>query len=852
MRRALPAVPLLLVLASPVLAGPAAAPDDPRLIDPFLRFEAPAGLPGAPVLIDGTPAQATLIHPSLDDDARRALEARGLTFVRLGSGALAHVGDVYVVEAVPDVLRRLAREGLALQVARPMLDDAWATNVTAEEIEVPAMLAAGPTPADGFDGEGVRVLDLDSGLDVYHPHFFAADGGAFAWIDDDGDGELTIGIDGIDLDGNGNVGDPEEFQLLEGWTFGYDPDVDDWVTIGMDDGYDFARDFLYLDANENGRRDYTGAQGFTDEDPGFGEMLFVADDADGDGRFEPDERVLLLGTSRFRAVVREGVEYRRGENLSEYPHPGNFDVATHDTHATGVLGIVAGGRPGRSEYPGLLPRADLLAWVPMTSAEVVVALAWGDAEGADVAIHEYAPWYTHFLDGSESGERAVDNAMDDGFVQVCAAGNLATAGKHTSAYPTDGDLTFRFTVPESADDATYGYATFDLHASGGDTPPCTITLPDGSVHDLVPDGDENNVLPGVTLWSADSVSARGNLLFLTYLYVEDDTDELPAGEYTVSCATDRLDRYHAFVNDFISGWGRGVVLDGEDDASTMGFPSTADECIAVGAYVGRAPTWDDLVLGDPHDYSSQGPRIHPPKTIDVVAPADAYTPWAQGNNVPGVAYQVFGGTSGASPHAAAVAAQLVQALPDATGVEIRDLLQAGAVVDDQLGVDGDDLPHDRFGHGKVRSFRSWTDGDDPPDALPRTLEVTADFTSERRDGECHVTATPIVRGRDDATFRWDWAYDGRWDGGFAAGDLSYVIEPGTELAVRMQGAVDGWIVGDGLALWTVPDACVEGVACGGGGCTTGDSGSGRTPAAALLALCLGLLVRTRRRAARPR
>ena len=821
------AIALTTAVAALLLAPALPAADAP--IDPLLRgpeFWPSVELPGFPRLSEDEPAAALLrVEEGLGDVQRRGLEAAGLHFRRRSSGAFVQVGATWVVEGTPSVLRRLADEGWGIQVARP-LDQAIApTRVTGLEIEADALMAAGATPRDGFTGAGITVMDVDSGIDPFHPHLFRADGGAWPWVDVDDDGELDPGEDGVDVDGDGAIDDDEVLRLMDAWRWEYDPETWDTEIIGQDGDLDPAADFLWLDDNDNGERDYGGDEGFDEDDPGYGEWIFVPDDVDSDGVLDPDERLLLLGTSRIKvAWTSDLTAWRRGENLVDFPV--DIDSAGH---GTGVVGIITGGRPHPlSTYPGLLPDVDILlySYHGADEADFVGALDRAQDEDVDVVLFELAAWMGHYLDGSEYVERTIDDLMEDGVVQVCPAGNLADTGKHTSQVEQDGRLSFPFVVPQSDTWSRYWYLALEVHVAPYSfvVEECVLTLPDGSEHEVDFAGEGPEVAEGIMMFSQDRESNRQSDLYQIYLYSQDGDELLPHGGWSLDCAhEDAAQRsVHLYVADNVTGWSRGVVVANEQDSSTLCWPATADTCIAVGASAGRVHSWDTgTVAGSLHGYSSRGPRISGEKTIDVVAPADAYTASPTGGS-PYVSrepaeYGMFSGTSGAGPHVAALAAQLVQAEPELDGNEIRALFQQGALVDSQVDVDTADLPADDWGYGKVRGHRALfgSNGDSAPD---RPVEVTVDFESEPGDeGRCRVWAIPSADGYSDALFRWDWAYDGRFEGEFEAGEITYQIDPGAELTVRVQAAWEGWWVGGGLGLWTVPDNCRSGNACSGCG-----------------------------------
>ena len=801
--------------AAPVAAGPVAGPErpDPERVDPFLRDGAPSHpAPFAPDLREDGDRAAVLVLDPGDSAAVETLQEAGLRFRTRADGSLVEVGGVHPVDAPLDLLRHLAAEGWNLRLARPVDAHPPTTGVTGPLSELDALVAAGPSPVDGPTGAGLTVADVDSSIDVLHPHFFRADGGVAIWFDADRDGVLTPGIDGIDRDGDGVLDDTEILRLANGrrmWTeVGSYADVVD----GDDELLDPARDWLWLDENDNGVRDAGPLLGFDEDDPGYAERTYVPDDLDGDGVIAVPERLLRLGSSRIVAVTRGYNTWRRGEDLIEVSLLPTWRL----DHGTGVGGILVGGQLHPQPRPqGFLPEADLYLYDRYTSnsADELEVLDQLAAEGVDVILWEYGQWVTEHLDGSSPVELAIDALSDAGIPQICPAGNLGTSGKHgESVSDEDGRFTFHARMSSWVADVI-PYLWIDLHTDNvGVEVACELTDPEGAVWDVAFDG-EDGAIGDLDTWSFTWASPRDTTLWTLTL-----SGELTAGTWVLRCGHDgaggRL--FHAYLNDGFS-WSRGAYWLQEQDRSNLTLPSTADSCVSVAAFAGSRTYWDGEEVGERHLYSGMGPRIDGGKTIDVAAPADPFVP------VPGAevefgfthpAYDYFSGTSGAGPHVAAAAVLLKELEPDADGEAVRQLLREGARTD--AVVDADALagyPDDAWGYGKLSAYRSaFGEAPAPPPQAPGVVAVELDAVDDG-DGRCLATATGVADGVPDATFRWDVDYDGEWDTGFEGAPHEFDVAPGEVKVVRVQAAAGGWWIGGTSLIWQADDPCPAPGAC---------------------------------------
>src|SRR5258706_12227056 len=200
-------------------------------------------------------------------------------------------------------------------------------------------------------GKGVVIGDVDSGVDIFHPMFFFADGGEFDWVDVNDDGKFTPGIDGVDFNKDGKVAAFETLRYIEirdnTWgmlgSMGEDPDK-----------YNPDFDFLYVDQNGNKTRDFGPAAGFKESDPGYGEALFIAMDVTHNGKVDAGEKIVMLKTSKFRAIrERTGVVRRRGIDLI-------YTEEDSVGHGTGVAGLILGGHYGVQKIHGIAPDAEMV------------------------------------------------------------------------------------------------------------------------------------------------------------------------------------------------------------------------------------------------------------------------------------------------------------------------------------------------------------------------------------------------------------------------------------------------------------------------------------------------------------
>ncbi|HZO16326.1 MAG TPA: hypothetical protein VFB62_23795, partial [Polyangiaceae bacterium] len=349
-----------------------------------LFFRRPAPAQRAPVIIE--------LRGNVDIEATGAVITRARDGRALGHdrwiAARASPSEIAALSALPQVAR-IEADGSPFAWPDPLA-------ATANEIQAPDVWAQ-RSDSVPLAGAGMILCDIDSGIDVFHPLFFRADGGYHAWIDEDGNGAFTPGVDSA----GGST-----LHVLDGYILGPYSNAPIFGSASAE--LDAAFDWLYADLNDNGVRDYGRAADFDDSTPAFGEPLFVVDDVNRNGRLDRDEKLVALGSSKIRVVHTIDTAYVRGQNLIDAP-------AMEAAHGTASASVLVGGNRGLGRIVGIAPDAELVVMLRGPSVNELYAFTSACiTEGARVVLHEYAPWQGFFLDGSSPLEALIDSSSRAG------------------------------------------------------------------------------------------------------------------------------------------------------------------------------------------------------------------------------------------------------------------------------------------------------------------------------------------------------------------------------------------------------------------------------------------------------
>jgi len=783
--------------------------------------------------------------PRAADIAR--LEALGLSFERGQSGMLLGRGRRAAAEMLPSraqavagdpIIEHVELDGRPFFAPRPL-------DFTAGLVSGDAVRRTRDQEGAPIDGSGLVVCDIDSGIDVLHPMFFRADGGYLDWYDENQNGFLDVDIDSIDF-GAG----PQLIRRLNGVVYQYSDDAPLFGTESP--ALDLAYDYLYADANDDGRRNAGEDGGFTEETPTYGERLFVADDVDGSGAIEHGEKIVALGSSKIRAFRLGNEFYRRGQNLIEAPFERDMQ------HGNGAAGVMVGGQPGLRRLVGIAPEADLIMATDRTGGREFAMTSFCIDEGARVVLHEYAPWVSYHLDGSSDLEQLIDESGADGVAHFNPAGNLSGSQKlFKRSIPPNATTQIPIEVP--AISSSYMVTTLlwrdtarDLHF--------TLSGPSGSPIALpLTDGVFEGQLDGLAVYASREDSDRGTAKIDLYVYPAEFTVPIGPGTWSLavtdpSPATAPPVELIATVFDEVSGWSKGIHFpENSSEDHLIGWPGTADHGLAVAAFTGHDFGGD--TTGARASYSGRGHRIDGLSLLAIAAPDNPIVPARfEGREL---SFMVYGGTSGASPHVAGAAALLIAADPWLDGAGVRSALTTGAVEDSFTGP----VPNDDFGHGKLDVYRAVygvaAPGGSAPVVEPAEIEMPIgmlDFAIDASDADEPTSDLLIEVDRD---------YDGVYEDVLRTPTVRFDYGAPAEHFVKVRVTDSTGRYGQALVRVTVVEAPIDpapadgsreaSIYPAGGGCAASGWQIGATGRAAgwlgLGAMVAACALRRRRRAA---
>ncbi|MCX7834094.1 MAG: S8 family serine peptidase [Ignavibacteria bacterium] len=562
----------------------------------------------------------------------------------------------------------------------PQKNDIWITTILREKF----------TDKEGnpLTGKGVIIGDVDSGIDIFHPMFFFADGGEYDWIDVNKDNIFTPGVDAVDLNGNGIVEKKEVLSLLELENNTYN------LVQSKKGVYEPDMDFLYLDLNGNKKRDAGENNGFKETDPTYGEQLFISLDVNKNNKLDIGEKVVALKTSKVRAIrEKNGTIRRRGIDLIK-AEPDSIG------HGTGVCGIICGGHYGVQKLHGFAPDAEIVManirydYTPRFVRNFPDLVNFIRNENVNILLFEDGEWMWEFMDGSTEEEELVNEMARSGIFVVGGAGNLADGRMHIKDTLKAGDKrSYNFYSPQISEGKLVdgAFVSF-LWRDTGNYISFWVNTPDNKKTKMLKGGSEFFSTGKYNIFYSREVSPRGTVMF-KFGFSEQDSGTVQ-GNWSITLQTEKDVIIDGFIVDVSQSWSGSThwLSDKITPEGTVTFPSTADSLVAVGAYVVNFEWPGYGKLNDLCSYSGIGYNITGKMGTDICAPG--HTTFTVEKDYK---YGMFSGTSAAAPHVVGTAALMIQYDRNLTHSQIRSILLSTAKYDNFTGR----VPNTRWGYGKL-------------------------------------------------------------------------------------------------------------------------------------------------------
>lgn len=569
---------------------------------------------------------------------------------------------------------------LSLGFSQVKSDKLWITTILKEKFV--------DKEGNPLTGKGVVVGDVDSGIDIFHPMFFFADGGEFNWIDVDEDEKFSPGIDAVDFNKNGKAGVDEILQLLEIINNTYD------LVSSRKNVYEPDMDFLYLDVNGNKVRDFGEKDGFTEQDAGYGEQLFIVLDNNKNNKLDVDEKLVALKTSKVKAMrEKNGNIRRRGIDLIK---------AEPDTigHGTGVCGIICGGHYGVQKLHGFAPDAEIVManikydYTPRFVRNFPDMLKFLRNENINILLFEDGEWMWEFMDGSTEEENLSDEMARDGITVIGGAGNLADGNMHIKDNLKAGkEYVYKFTTPKEAEGKRNdgAFVSF-LWKQPENNISFKVTGPDGETTKELKTGNKFFESGDYNIFYKREVSPRGTVMF-KFAFSEADSGTVD-GKWEITVKPQKDVTIDGFIVDVTQSWSGSTRWNSNKitPEGTVTFPSTSDSIMAIGAYTVNYEWPGFGPLNDLCSYSGIGYNISGKLGTDICAPG--HTTFTTATNFE---YGIFSGTSAAAPHVVGTVALMLQYDPSLTHGQIRQILWQTAITDSYTGT----VPNIKWGYGKL-------------------------------------------------------------------------------------------------------------------------------------------------------
>ena len=397
------------------------------------------------------------------------------------------------------------------------------------------------------------------------------------------------------------------------------------------------------------------------------------------------------------------------------------DKNSHGTHVAGTAaGNGLGAPSAQGLYAGIAPEADLIivkgnrsdtGEYLFQSTDQINALAF-IKERATVLGEPFVinmSYGDHF--GPHEGTHILDQAIDNlagsgpGRAVCVAAGNSGNENIHASGDVTTGGDVVLNIVPPPGDNPAF----LELYYAGADRISVTVTKPNGATIGPIaynPNGYVNGTPadPHISVYNTTDTHYGKNNLYVNFTNAARNLGALPWSFRLHGDAVTAGGHFNAWI------W-RGNFTSFADSAGHLTSPGVARGAITAGAWTTRG---NPSAIGNYALFTSTGPTVDGRQKPDISAPGDFLYSSRSSDNLQttffygsgsdalatGVSAARYGGLAGTSmstPVVTGAVALLLQADPNLTVEQIKELLKNNATHDSFTGQGWSP----RFGNGKL-------------------------------------------------------------------------------------------------------------------------------------------------------
>ena len=405
-----------------------------------------------------------------------------------------------------------------------------------------------------------------------------------------------------------------------------------------------------------------------------------------------------------------GVYYTQAQINAELASPsGSIREEDLDGHGTHVAGTAAGNGNASvyRQYEGFAPEADIVvikggdgSFSSVNEIDAVTFLKHlADSLQRPVILNMSLGGQFSAHDGTDATDQAIDNftSSGNGRVAVIAAGNDNGKNIHNQlALPANGKASFTFTIDSGGVDSTDYVLDYLLYLNNNNNISAVVTDPLGVHSDTVTMGNVTASQLDTTgsmrvQLVADIDPANNNTYLEFYIDRTAATKANPRGVWTLTLINNSASA--ATVDGWIAGTGNSgafanTKLSGGDNNYLIGSPGDATSAITAASYNTKISWIEQDGSGSAYydaidsisSFSSHGPRRDGFPKPELTAPGQGIVSCRSAASTAldpiSTYYTLEQGTSMATPAITGSVSLLLQADPNATAADIKNLLQA--------------------------------------------------------------------------------------------------------------------------------------------------------------------------------